>query len=72
MVDHPVSEASAAQAYFDPPDPPEYCWECGYEPCECDDDELVGGPIGSAYVFAYEEEPPELEDYMMRKRGLIE
>lgn len=63
-----MSEESAAQWYFDPPDEPWRkclcdccCQECcrGDMECPCDGPDL-------------EEEPPELEDYMMRKRGLIE
>jgi len=59
-----MSEASAAQAYFDPPDEPEY--RCEY----CNAPVLVNPSDTCPYCL--EEEPPELEDYMMRQRGLIE
>ena len=79
-----MSEASAAQAYFDPPDPVYTCYECG-APVDEDDTvwidpasrQATTGDDGRSYHVEcapgeLEEEPYDLEDYMMRQRGLIE
>lgn len=68
-----MSEASAAQWYFDPPDPPgsEPCDECSGTrwPRENHEEHCSLYGVDEAPL---EEEPYDLEDYMMRQKGLIE